>query len=279
MSDPLAPVAVNFHLYRPCNLRCRFCYASFRDVKGRLSTPDAMRIIDALRDAGTSKLNFVGGEPTLHPDIGPLLAHAKRIGLVTSMVSNGARLRPLLDRQAGDLDWVGLSVDSGDEAVQAELGRGRGDHVAGSIALTDHARVLGVRIKLNTVVTALGWQEDMSPLVRRIRPERWKAFQVLPMDGQTDERILPLLIDAERFRAFVDRHAHLAAEGLAPVPEDNDAMRGSYVMIDPLGRFFGNATGRHVYSAPILDVGVRAGLAQVAFSPEKFAARGGVYAW
>ncbi len=56
-------------------------------------------------------------------------------------------------------------------------------------------------------------------------------------------------------------------------------MRGSYVMVDPLGRFFGNATGRHVYSQPILDVGVDAALAQVGFVPTKFEARGGTYAW
>ena len=50
-------------------------------------------------------------------------------------------------------------------------------------------------------------------------------------------------------------------------------------MTDPLGRFFGNATGAQVYSAPILDVGVSAALSQVKFSAEKFVARGGIYEW
>ncbi len=69
------------------------------------------------------------------------------------------------------------------------------------------------------------------------------------------------------------------AEGLGPVAEGNDDMQGSYVMVDPLGRFFGNATGRHVYSAPILEVGVEAALAQVGVSTAKFEARGGRYTW
>ena len=56
-------------------------------------------------------------------------------------------------------------------------------------------------------------------------------------------------------------------------------MRGSYAMIDPLGRFYGNATGAHVYSRPILEVGVEAALAEVGCEVGRFDARGGRYTW
>ncbi len=272
-------IAANFHLLKPCDSRCRFCFATFRDVDGRLDAADAERVINTLRDAGVVKLTFVGGEPTLHPDLGRLIRHAKACGMVTCVVTNGFRLDHLLDSHADVLDWVGLSVDSGDEAVQAELGRGHGDHVVRALRLADRCRTLGIRVKLNTVVTSRTVDEDMRGLVRRIAPERWKVFQVLPIGGQNDGTIGDLLVTDQAFRAFVDRHTELWAEGLAPVVENNDAMRGSYVMVDPLGRFFGNSTGRLIYSAPILDVGVAAALAEVAFEPAKFDARGGSYAW
>ena len=273
------PIAINYHLYKPCNAHCRFCFATFRDVNGALSLDDARRLITCLREAGGQKLNFAGGEPTLHPHIATLIQHAKELGFTTSIVTNGARLRPLIEAHASSLDWVGLSVDSGREDVQAALGRGRGDHVAGSIELADLARAAGVRVKLNTGVTALRCDEDMSALVRRMQPERWKVFQVMLVDGQNDGSVDDLLITAEAFQAFLYRHRHLAAEGYAPVAEDNDAMRGSYVMIDPLGRFYSNSMGRHVYSEPILGAGVARALAQVGFSGEKLRARGGVYEW
>lgn len=276
---PLLVPAVNYHILRQCDAACRFCFASFRDVNGQLPLHEARRLLRAVREAGAEKLNLAGGEPTLHPHIGTIVAEARRLGFVTSIVTNGARLDRLLGHHANDLDWVGLSVDSGDEATEIALGRSRGRHVARAVELAVRARSLGVRVKLNTVVTALNWREDLSPLVRRIRPARWKVFQVLPVAGQNDGDVEPLLIDALEFRAFVERHAHLETEGLAPVVEDNDAMRGSYVMVDPLGRFYGNATGRHVYSRPILDVGVLAALTEVGFNPEKFDARGGRYAW
>ena len=271
--------AINFHVNKACNAKCRFCYATFHDLRGQCPTEHALQVIDAIADAGCEKLNFAGGEPTLRRDIGDLIRHAKSRGLVTSIVTNGFKLDELLDADPTALDWVGLSVDSASESVQAQLGRGDGTHVRNSIRLADRCRELGIRVKLNTVVTSLSWQEDMSMFVRRMQPERWKAFQVLPMKGQNDGNVEDLLITPEMFASFVDRHEVLRSEGLAPVAEDNDAMRGSYAMIDPLGRFFGNSTGTHVYSQPILEIGVDAALAQVGFDIEKLARRGGLYDW
>jgi len=272
-------IAVNFHLYKPCNYRCRFCFATYRDIEGQLPLADAKALLLALREAGADKLNFAGGEPTLHPHIGELVAEAKRLGFVTTLITNGARLDRLLDAHAQDIDWVGISVDSGDEDVQARLGRGRGGHVERSRVHAARIHALGIGLKLNTVVTALNWQEDMHALLRELRPARWKVFQVLAIAGQNDGDVEPLLITREQFRAFVERHSDLAAEGLGPVAEDNDAMTDSYAMIDPLGRFYGNHGGRYVYSRPILAVGVAAALAEVDFEVGRLVARGGLYLW
>lgn len=270
--------AVNFHLWKPCNYRCKFCFATFEDVPGRLTAADARRVVDLVA-AHTDKITFVGGEPTLCPFLGDLVDSAHRSGLTTCIVSNGERLRPMILRHAASLDWVGLSVDTADEAISVEFGRGAGAHVGRSIELAQLARAHGILVKLNTVVTALNQHEDLTPLVRAIRPDRWKVFQVLPVAGQNDGKVEPLLIDAAQFRAYVERHAHLGAEGFGPVAEDNADMTGSYVMIDPMGRFFDNVDGRLVYSPGILDVGVHEAFARVRWERESLVARGGIYAW
>lgn len=277
MNDRFA--SINFHLFKPCDARCRFCFASFRDVRGRLSAGEARRLLDQLRAAGGEKLNFAGGEPTLHPHIGELIRHAHDIGFVTSIVTNGSRLARLLDDSADALDWAALSIDSGDEATQERLGRGQGDHVARCIALADRCRDADVRLKVNTVVTKMNWHEDLSPLIQRLAPERWKVFQVLRVTGQNDGVVEPLLISASQFEAFIARHAPLGALGFPPVAEDNDAMIDTYVMVDPLGRFFGNTDGVHRTSAPILEVGVPAAAAAMEFDAAGFEARGGRYDW
>lgn len=272
------PISVNYHLYKPCNYHCQFCFATFNDIAGALALPEQVELLRRLRAAGCEKINFAGGEPTLYAGLGALLEEARALGFVTAIISNGARLAPLLERHAGALDWVGLSVDSADEAIQASLGRGRGDHVARTRRLVVQVRDAGIKLKLNTVVTALSWQEDMRPLIRELMPRRWKVFQVLPVGGQNDGKVEPLCISAEQFRVFVERHADLPA-GLAPVVEDNDAMTGSYAMIDPLGRFFSNVAGHHTYSRPILEVGVETALQESRFVARRLVRRGGVYAW
>lgn len=119
---------------------------------------------------------------------------------------------------------------------------------------------------------------DMRPLIRALRPHRWKVFQVLPVGGQNDGKVESLLIAPDQFAGFVARHADLPAP-FTPIVEGNDAMTGSYAMIDPLGRFFSNVAGHHTYSRPILDVGVATALQESRFMPHRLVRRGGVYAW
>jgi radical S-adenosyl methionine domain-containing protein 2 len=271
-------LAVNFHVWKPCNYKCKFCFAVFDDVPGRLDRAAALGVVEAVAPH-CEKITFVGGEPTLCPFLGDLIECADRAELTTCVVTNGERLRPLIERHAASLDWVGLSVDSADEDVCVRLGRGTGGHVRRSIQLSELTHERGIGLKLNTVVTALNHHEDMSALVRTMRPERWKVFRVLPIAGQNDGKVEPLLISGEQFRAYVDRHAHLATEGLAPIAEDNEDMTGSYVMIDPMGRFFDNVDGRLVYGQPILDVGVEQAFSTVRWERERLVGRGGLYAW
>ena len=56
-------------------------------------------------------------------------------------------------------------------------------------------------------------------------------------------------------------------------------MTGSYIMVDPAGRFFDNTKGEHGYSDPILEVGVANALQQVTILPGRFQERGGLYDW
>ena len=118
----------------------------------------------------------------------------------------------------------------------------------------------------------------MRGLIRRLNPERWKVFQVLPIGGQNDGKVERLLISADEFREYVERHQELHDEGLGPIHEDNKAMTGTYLMMDALGRFFSNKTGSHTYTDSILDVGMDDALIQLGWDIEGFIARI-IYEW
>lgn len=281
---PLPP-SVNYHLWQPCNMRCRFCFATFEDVRGQLPKGHLPReqSVELVRLLARSfqKITFAGGEPLLCPWLPELVRAAHEQGAVTMLVTNGSRLQPqMLEQLAGHLDWAALSVDSASEATHLKLGRAVGNK---ALSLEDYEAVaarlreVGVRVKLNTVVTSLNAGEDLTPLVRRLKPERWKVLRVLPVDGQNDGKVEPLLCTDVAFRSFVARHQHLEAEGVAIAAEDNEDMRGSYAMVDPAGRFFESTRGFHHYSDPLLEAGLRVAWAQVRFSMERFENRGGRY--
>jgi radical S-adenosyl methionine domain-containing protein 2 len=278
------PQSVNYHLLQPCNMRCRFCFATFRDVTGRLSRAESIALVQRIAAAGFEKITFAGGEPTLCKWLPDLVRTAKAAGMTTMIVTNGSRLAKA-DWVFGPehpLDWVALSIDSASPGTHRLLGRAEsGSAIAPQryIRLAERLRQAGVRLKVNTVVTSLTVDEDMGPFIRALAPERWKVLRVLPVGGQNDGNVEPLEITSAQFEAFLARHRALAADGVTIVGEDHEDIVGAYAMVDPLGRFFDDTQGHHTYSAPILDVGVRAAFERVTFSSARFVKRGGVYQW
>jgi radical S-adenosyl methionine domain-containing protein 2 len=45
MPTTATPIAIKFHLFKPCDARCNFCFPTFRDVRGRLTTAAARRVV------------------------------------------------------------------------------------------------------------------------------------------------------------------------------------------------------------------------------------------
>ena len=282
--------SINFHLWEPCNMRCKFCFAGFKDVKqsilpkGHLPREDAISVVDRLIEAGFEKINFAGGEPTLCPWLPDLIRRAKERGMTTSIVTNGSRItNRWLHDVNGSLDWVALSIDTVDPGTQRRLGRAlRGTR---PITKEEYLRIAseikrrGIRLKINTVVTSETWQEDFTSFIRLANPERWKMLQALPVKGQNDEHIADFEIATEQFEAYVSRNRIVENAGISVVPENNELMTESYVMIDPAGRFFDNSQGAYTYSRPILRVGVERALKDVSINPGRFLRRGGQYAW
>ena len=275
------PINISWHLWPDCNFACDYCYATFRDIPSTLSEEDCIKVLDMMAESGTQKVTFVGGEPTLCPFLHNLVKHAKELGMVTMLVTNGSRLRsPGAQDMIDDLDWISISIDSSDPQTNADLGRGAPlFHEYCLDIFEELSKHQPLRLKINTVVTQLNKEDDMRMLIRRLKPERWKVFQVLPIGGQNDGKVERLLITQGEFAQYVERHQELHEEGLGPIHEDNEAMTGTYLMLDALGRFFSNKTGSHVYTDSILDIGMDESLTQLGWDVEGFVARQGIYEW
>ena len=289
------PIAINWHLEAYCNYACSFCYASLTEQRlmPRPSEGQGASLIRDMASSGVQKINFVGGEPMLHPHLGTLIVTAKSCGMTTSIVSNGTGLtEEWLIGMRPHLDWLGLSIDASNDEMHALMGRGlKGEiasgfsrHLERSKKVWQIARGLGYGLKLNTVVTSVNADDDMSELVGLLKPHRWKIFKVLRIEGENDGRVEPLLISQEQFEEYMVRHRRYLQdfEGTQIVSEDNEDMLGTYAMIDPQGMAYTNLNGRYHYSKQsAVDIGFTEAWRQVknGFSQNEFKARGGEWDW
>lgn len=281
--------AVNFHLWEPCNMRCLFCFATFQDVKksilpkGHLPKEQAIEVVLKLAQAGFQKITFAGGEPTLCAWLPELITTAKNAGLTTMIVTNGTNLTDeFLQANQNILDWIALSVDSLIDETNLMTGRAilgkKPITKEGYFELVDKIKSYGYGLKINTVVSAKNYHESMVNFIDYSKPSRWKIFQVLPIVGQNDNKIDSFLTSEIQFNHFIANHK-LVENSTKMVSETNDQIKGSYVMVDPAGRFFENITGKHIYSDPILEVGFERAIQQMFYDVEKFEERGGNYDW
>jgi radical SAM protein with 4Fe4S-binding SPASM domain len=80
-----------------CNLRCRHCYCrGLSQGREELSTRGFKEILDSLVAAGCMRVALSGGEPLVREDFIELYAHARRKGLIISVLTNGTLLAPPL---------------------------------------------------------------------------------------------------------------------------------------------------------------------------------------
>ncbi len=127
----------------------------------------------------------------------------------------------------------------------------------------------GILIKINTVVNAENYTEDLSVLIERVKPQKWKVLRMLHVT--TDW----LAISNDQFNEFLYRHRHLKRIISA---EDNIDMKESYIMVDPFGRFFQNHDSivskyPYIYSEKINEFGAEAAFSQIRFNCTKFSRR------
>jgi len=277
--------SVCFHFCEECNMQCKYCFAKFeydKKEKKFLTEDESCQLVDNLFEFGFEKITFAGGEPTLCHWLTNIVKRAKENGFVTMLATNGTGLTDaFLESVANYLDWIALSVDSLDLDTLNKLGRQTRDNKVDKnyyYNRIDKINKSGIKLKISTVISAVNINEDLSSFINYARPLRWKLFQVFP-NGLDINDWIKFEISKNDFLSFYERHRFNVSEEIPIAAEDIDVMSNSYVMIDPLGRFYQNQSNTHLYeySLPILDIGVTEALSHIFIDKTKRKQRHAMY--
>ena len=118
-----------FHILTNCNLKCQHCYIN-KEQHGDQPLP--LSVIETwLRSLcgqeGNANLIFLGGEPTLHPELSKAVKSAARMGFASITIdTNGYLFYDILSKVSpGELDFFSFSLD-GPTAEKNDRIRGKG---------------------------------------------------------------------------------------------------------------------------------------------------------
>jgi len=113
------PRRLSVELANICNLHCSYCFRSDENLyssHAEFFPLDLLRRIidDAHTVANVTRINFTGGEPTLHPQFAETLRTIGDAGLTVSFVTNGwhfDRVWPTLQANRAAVSHVAFSLD------------------------------------------------------------------------------------------------------------------------------------------------------------------------
>lgn len=94
-----------------CQLRCIHCYAesSPEGSEGSMTAQDWQRLLDEAAVLGVTQVQFIGGEPTLHPYLPRFIQHGLSNGMAVEVYSNLVSVPPRLWR-VFELSGVSLAT-------------------------------------------------------------------------------------------------------------------------------------------------------------------------
>ena len=168
--------SICWNITNKCNENCKFCY---RKVCKDNTLEQNKRIFDNLSQVKIDKLTFSGGEPLLYEHLFELVDYIrnKNPQIVLSITTNGKIIDDtILSKIIEKFDWITFSLDSTNNDINEEIGRGK-NHFPKIIQLLKKCNNK-IKIKINTVANKYNYNdlENIYEIISKYNISRWKIL-------------------------------------------------------------------------------------------------------
>lgn len=245
-----APICLTWELTYACNLQCVHCLSSSGQRDHReLSTAEAKRVLDQLRELQVFYINIGGGEPMVRRDFFELVEYSVASNIGVKFSTNGAFIDADKARRLAAMDYLDIQISlDGVDAVTNDAVRGEGSYEMARRAMDNLAAADFGPFKISVVVTrqnvpqldrfkALADSYGAQLRITRLRPsgrgvDSWEHLH--PTNAQQREIYDWLMTNGEHVLTG-DSFFHLNALGPS-LPGLNMCGAGRVVcLIDPIG--------------------------------------------
>jgi len=190
-------MSVLLELTYACNLDCTFCYNDLARVGQELSLDQYRELLDDLAELGVLNISLSGGEPLAHPRFFDIASHARSLGFVIRLKTNGhavkhavaKRIRNEVDPFVIEVSVHGATAETHDRQTRVQ---GSFERLVANIRTM---KSLGLRVKANSVLTR--WNEHEVERMIALYDELGVLFQIDPeVKPRDDGDLEPLEIQA-----------------------------------------------------------------------------------
>ena len=209
---------VFLHILTACNLSCSHCYINTEqhgtNMLEKQQMEDWIRLF-AVREKRTNII-FLGGEPTMHPDLVHGLKIARQCGYDITVDTNGYLFHDFLDRVSVDmLDFLSFSLDGPEPEINDPI-RGEGVFETCTANLKK-AVALGFNTSLIYTVSSrnIDHLHRMAPLLKELGVKTF-FIQVIGLRGNSAQQMEKdknaIQVDPERWLEVVPEVAARVSE-------------------------------------------------------------------
>jgi radical SAM protein len=182
----LAPFTIAWEVTRACAFACIHCRADAQHQRDprELTTEEAFRLIDRIKEFGSPILIFTGGDAMMRRDLFDLISYATGKGLRCSLTPTATAL-PTPERlqkagQAG-IRRIALSLDAPTAEIHDAFRRIPGSWER-TMKILRNAQAVGLSAQVNTTVSTYNVHHlpGMVPFIEEVGAVQWSVFFLVP---------------------------------------------------------------------------------------------------
>lgn len=166
-----------------CNQGCKYCHR-FLNIKN-LSYEENLKILYNLIDSGVDHITWTGGEALMLDYLDDLLKISNSKGIKNKLITNGKLLtRSRIDKIYKYLDSITLSIDSVNNEINKELGRGE-YHFNEIKNILEYIteKNYNIKVSINTVICKYNLHDvvSLSNFLNNYNIWSWRIFKFMPL--------------------------------------------------------------------------------------------------